>query len=254
MFPFWMIDPSGQGRRRRCETSSSESRKRARRRDRRRRRSSSESDRRGRKRERSRDAPQASASSSSLPLGGAPQGYAWVQVPVNAQGLPTMPSMPIAAEATQPPAKEETWDKSWKKQTPWRGGESWKKGTTKSWNKWVNPDWKHNDKPYQQKGYGHKGQGWSQGSSQQQPPPRLPRRHNRGKSPLLSRMLMLGAMSRRLPKQRSLHLLPGRGSKRRSRGMSPCGAMPCRQPLTTKTDPGQRGSWSGRERCGIGGA
>ena len=94
MFPFWMIDPSGQGRRRRRDTSSSVSRKRARRRDRRhcRRRSSSESDRRGRKRERSRDAPQASASSSSLPLGGAPQGYAWVQVPVNAQGLPTMPS------------------------------------------------------------------------------------------------------------------------------------------------------------------
>ena len=88
MFPFWMIDLSGQGRRRRRDTSSSVSRKRARRRDRRhcRRRSSSESDRRGRKRERSRDAPQASASSSSLPLGGAPQGYAWVQVPVNAQG------------------------------------------------------------------------------------------------------------------------------------------------------------------------
>ena len=174
MFPFWMIDPSGQGRRRRRDTSSSVSRKRARRRDRRRRRSSSESDRRGRKRERSRDAQQASASSSSLPLGGAPQGYAWVQVPVNAQGLPTMPSMPIAAEATQPPAKEETWDRSWKKQTPWKGGESWKKGTTKSWNKWVNPDWKHKDKPYQQKGYGHRGQSWSQGSSQQQPPPPPP--------------------------------------------------------------------------------
>ena len=104
---------------------------------------------------------------------------------MNAQGLPTMPSMPIAAEATQPPAKEETWDMSWKKQTPWRGGESWKqtpwkggeswkKGTTKSWNKWVNPDWKHKDKPYQQKSYGHEGQNWSQGSSQQQPPPPPP--------------------------------------------------------------------------------
>ena len=108
MFPFWMIDPSGQGRRRRRESSSSVSRKRARRRDRRdrRHRSSSESDRRGRKRERSRDAPRASGSSSSMPFGAAQQGYAWVQVPVNAQGLPAMPSMPIAAEASQPPAKE----------------------------------------------------------------------------------------------------------------------------------------------------
>ena len=123
MFPFWMIDPSGQGRRRRRESSSSVSRKRARRRDRRdrRHRSSSESDRRGRKRERSRDAPRASGSSSSVPFGAAQQGYAWVQVPVNAQGLPAMPSMPIAAEASQPPAKEETWDTSWKKQTSWKG-------------------------------------------------------------------------------------------------------------------------------------
>ena len=178
MFPFWMIDPSGQGRRRRRESSSSVFRKRARRRDRRdrRHRSSSESDRRGRKRERSRDAPRASGSSSSMPFGAAQQGYAWVQVPVNAQGLPAMPSMPIAAEASQPPAKEETWDTSWKKQTPWKGGESWKqtpwkggeswkKGTTKSWNKWVNPDWKQKDKPYQQKSSGHEGQNWSHGSS-----------------------------------------------------------------------------------------
>ena len=189
MFPFWMIDPSGQGRRRRRESSSSVSRKRARRRDRRdrRHRSSSESDRRGRKRERSRDAPRAPGSSSSMPFGAAQQGYAWVQVPVNAQGLPAMPSMPIAAEASQPPVKEETWDTSWKKQTswkggeswkqtPWKGGESWKKGTTKSWNKWVNPDWKQKDKPYQQKSSGHEGQNWSHGSSQQQqtPPPPPP--------------------------------------------------------------------------------
>jgi len=152
------------------------SRKKTRRRDRRgrRRRSSSESDRRGRKRERSRDAPQASASSSSMPFGGPAQGYAWVQVPLNAQGLPTMPSMPIAAEATQPPAKEETWEGSWKKQTPWRGGESGKKGTSKNWNKWVNPEWKPKDKPYQQRGYDHRGQGWKQGSSHQQPPPPPP--------------------------------------------------------------------------------
>ena len=38
----------------------------------------------------------------------------------------------------------------------------------------MNPDWKHKDKPYQQKGYGHRGQSWSQGSSQQQPPPPPP--------------------------------------------------------------------------------
>ena len=133
MFPFWMIDPSKQGRRRRRDTSSSVSRKRARRRD------SAiaavEALRirpQGQKARRLQGCPASLGQFFQL---AAWQGYAWMQV----QGLPTMPSMPIAAEATQPAAKEETWDRSWKKQTPWKGGESWKKGT-KSWNKWVNPE------------------------------------------------------------------------------------------------------------------
>ena len=42
---------------------------------------------------------------------------------------------------------------------------------------------KRHDKPYQQKGYGHRGQSWSQGASQQQPPPPPPPPPQSGQEP-----------------------------------------------------------------------